>query len=63
MNSLYRYATDALILLGAGLAVGGVYRIHPPSGLIVGGVFLILLALVGRKRRGRSGGVRGAFHR
>ena len=31
--------------------------------LAVGGVFLILLALVGRKRKGRSGGVRGAFHK
>jgi hypothetical protein len=49
MESLYRYTTDALILLGAGLAVGGLYRIHPPTALIVGGVLLAFLGLIGTK--------------
>lgn len=44
---LWRYAPDGLILLGAILAVAGVWLIHPPSALIVGGVCLVFLAVLG----------------
>lgn len=46
---LWRYATDGLILLGAALAVTGVWLIHPPTALIVGGACLVFLAVIGGK--------------
>ena len=47
MTRLARYASDALILVGAAAIIAGVAMIHPPSALIVGGACLVFLALLG----------------
>lgn len=43
---------DVLALVGVGLTAYGAARIYEPAGFIIGGIFLLVVGLIGVVRRG-----------